>query len=255
MARQPRRRSITVERGELTPEQIEAAAESGISADAPQYRPDITLDELRRHQWVKNAGTAAEFELAELDPPPAVLEWVEQWRTERPRKGLFLSGNTGAGKTTLMKAVLDEVIHTAKRSELNWTRESSPFAPVIYTSMSLFIADTGRLMSLESRKRFDDEYDEIDDRLAAATMVTTRTERHAVLLGLDDIGTEYSSGNDWVPTRLNDLLRLRGQQGGVTIATSNKAMALLGDTYGPAAGSYCYEAFTEVIIVGKDRRR
>lgn len=236
---------------------IRAAELAGVPLDAPQWKKTATLGDIHRHGWnrVSDVGPV-EYLLCDLDAPAAVLEWVDQWATGiRPRKGLFLSGNPGSGKTTLMKAVLHEVIETSKRSNLNWRPDHRPDRAALYVPMTKFVIDLGRRMSLESRKEFGDEFDAIDDDLNGVMCVSRRTQSHVVLLGLDDIGTEYSAGTDWVPYQLNNLLRMRGHNNMPTIATSNKAMALLGKTYGPAVGSYVYEAFTEVLITDQDRRR
>lgn len=184
-----------------------------------------------------------------------MVEWVDSVYKGTTTKGLFLTGNTGTGKTTLLKAILHELIEYAPRSALRWTPQETPRCPVFFLPMGGYISDLGRRMSLENRGKFDDEYDELDDNIAGVTLATTRTEQHITYLGLDDLGTEYSAASSWVPTQLNMLLRSRGHKGAFTLVTSNILMEDIGDAYGDAVGSYCYEAFTEVIIAGEDRRR
>lgn len=207
-----------------------------------------------RDKWHRAANTGTHLPLAELEPPQVVLDWITDFCNGDTTKGLLLTGNTGAGKTTLVKAICHEVIERAPTTLLGRTEEVRPHWPVYFTAYPNHIADVQRRMLLENKKQYDDEFEDIDLRVASLAMESKRPEWVMRLAVLDDIGSEYSSGSTWVATELNRLLRARGGAGLTTLATTNTELADWEEMYGPATSSYAHEVFTEVTIATRDRR-
>lgn len=233
---------------------------AGIPDTAPRYATPPTRGRVLRDKWhrASNLGEQRHHydDLLDALPVPS-RKAIDGWIADYPHRaqGLLLSGNNGSGKTTLAKAIAHQVIERAPLAALGRTDEYVPHQPVLFVSWADYLNDVKRRMSLESRKQFDDEFYEIDLRVSSIAMETKKPEWAVRLAVLDDIGNEYDSGAGWVNAELNRVLRSRGHAGLLNIATSNVSLDQWAKKYGPGVGSYAYEAFTEVLVVGRDRRR
>jgi DNA replication protein DnaC len=73
------------------------------------------------------------------------------------------------------------------------------------------------------------------------------------ILVLDDLGKEYGSKYD--DSSFDEVLRARYDKGLPTIITTNVSREKWADEYSDAMGSFAYEAFTRVRIIGEDLRQ
>jgi DNA replication protein DnaC len=73
------------------------------------------------------------------------------------------------------------------------------------------------------------------------------------ILVLDDLGKEYGSKYD--DTSFDEILRSRYDKALPTIITTNVSREKWAGQYGEAMGSFAFEAFTRVRIIGEDLRK
>jgi DNA replication protein DnaC len=74
------------------------------------------------------------------------------------------------------------------------------------------------------------------------------------ILILDDLGKEYK-GAGFNDASFDEVLRSRYDKGLPTIITTNVAREKWAAQYGEAMGSFAYEAFKRVRIIGEDLRQ
>jgi DNA replication protein DnaC len=74
------------------------------------------------------------------------------------------------------------------------------------------------------------------------------------VLVLDDLGKEYK-GAGFNDASFDEILRSRYDRALPTIITTNVMLENWGKQYGEAMGSFAFEAFDRVEIIGEDRRK
>lgn len=230
---------------------------AGISENAKRFRKGVSLNEvLREHAWHLGAGLhTSSLTLADVDMPQGALDWAEAWIAGETTKGLLLTGRAGVGKTTMMSVLLDHVIRTAPIRRMGYTPEMTPANPVLMVSYPSYVTALGRMMTLEKKNTFDDEYDRLETLVLSVQGEHGEPKRHARLCCLDDIGREYRTNSGWSSTVLNDLMRQREYLGWTTCGTSNYPLEEWRTIYDETTFSFAHQAFTEVYVNGKDRRR
>lgn len=170
--------------------------------------------------------------------------------------GLLFDGAPGLGKTTHAVAAIMEVIRrlpedpAAVADVLKGTVSDIGYnsRPVYYLTFPEFLSrkksmidadrDAKQIMQLEMEglhgRALDDRY-------------------NVRILVLDDLGKEYGSKYD--DTSFDEILRSRYDKGLPTIITTNVLRENWAGQYGDAMGSFAFEAFNRVRIVGKDLRK
>lgn len=185
----------------------------------------------------------------------SVLQWMKLFKTgdivanfnsKKAGMGLLLCGEPGRGKTTLVAAIINNLLATAPHYAFGPSGGTSG----VTRRATRFITwnDYGRLVG---QAMSDEEADVQLDRICARNEVIGQWVR---LLAIDDLGKEHQSGTTWNPTLLHDLLRTRFNEGLPTIVTTNVPPAQLENFYGAATASYFKEALLTVPILGKDLR-
>lgn len=190
------------------------------------------------------SGLFTEYQDKQFDPQ---LGNYEAWETvqgyigeihARTPHGLLFSGPTGVGKTLLAHDVARVVIE----------RPGSKLRAVRFDK---YCQNISRLMTLaDTMKVFPEaaaQWAALDERM--------REYEKVRWLLLDDVGSEYSTGSDWIPSHLTMLLRQRGDVGHPTFITTNLNDADWKARYGERLDSYVRQVYTVVPMVGKDGRR
>jgi len=150
----------------------------------------------------------------------AAREWSKEFRSSRqPRRGLFLSGPPGSGKTHLAAAILREAI-----------------------------------FGCAARARFLNVPEWLDQqREFAAEGVHESLPRGFELVVIDDVGAEQL--NAWSRDRLYSLLNHQESFRRPTVLTSNLRLTQVGERLGPAATSRLRSLAREVVLdPGRDFR-
>ena len=230
---------------------------AGISENAKRFRKGVSLNEvLREHAWHLGAGLrTGGLTLDDVKPPQAAMDWADAWIAGETTKGLLLTGPPGSGKTTTMSVLLDHIIRTAPIRRMGYTPEMTPANPVLMVSYPEYVAALGRMITLEKKNTFDDEYDRLETMVLSVQSEHGEPKRHALLCCLDDVGREYQTNSGWSGTILNNLMRQREYLGKTTCATSNYLLTTWDRKYDEPTASFAHQAFTEVEMHHRDRRR
>ena len=154
------------------------------------------------------------------DAHRAAVEWSKEFRAGRPpRRGLFLSGPTGSGKTHLAAAIVREAVFLCS-----------------------------------ARCRFINVPEWLDrQREFAAEGVHESLPRGFELVVIDDLGAEEL--NAWSRDRLYSLLNHQESFRRPTVLTSNRTLAEIGERLGAASTSRLKSLAREVKLdPGQDFR-
>jgi DNA replication protein DnaC len=170
--------------------------------------------------------------------------------------GLLFDGIAGLGKTTHAVTSLMEVVRRlpeddAKAREV-FKMKPSDFGmrsrPIYYLTFPEFLSRKKALIDTSNESRRD-LYEEMEGFHGRAKDDSLNVR----ILVLDDLGKEYGSKYD--DTSFDEVLRSRYDKALPTIITTNVAREDWKTQYGPAMGSFAFEAFHRVPILGKDLRK
>jgi len=141
-----------------------------------------------------------------------------------PRKGLFISGDVGLGKTFLLSAICNSLLEAG--------------IPTLYIVFSDLIADI--------KRSFD-----VSERSSSESQIMA-TAKNAQVLILDDLGAEQVT--DFVANRLFDIVNFRANYEKPLVVSSNVSLPELGTIYGPRISSRLTEMCDSIKIYGHDIR-
>jgi DNA replication protein DnaC len=147
--------------------------------------------------------------------------------TFKKKRGLFLHGATGVGKTLAVVSIIRRVLHErAGREKLVWQ----------------FVNCTGFLMSVQRAFKRDNE---------DAYELLEKAARCPFLI-IDDLGTEKAT--DFVRQAVYYIINERESWERTTFITSNFSLAELNDQFDPRISSRIAGMCDVIEIKGKDRR-
>lgn len=238
---------------------------------------DITnLSPLKRHWLLRGANIPTRF--IGLEPkdltkrtgafPEEIDIWVERASEGQIIKkigglgvtgtGLLFDGAPGLGKTTHAVVSAMEFVRALPENDekareiLGMTAETYGMQarPVYYMTFPEFLSRKKALISAEGDQRANlyREMEGFHGRLPAK-----EDHLNVRVLVLDDLGKEYGSKYD--DTSFDEILRARYDKALPTIITTNVDRDNWGKQYGEAMGSFAFEAFTRVSIIGRDLRK
>ena len=165
--------------------------------------------------------------------------------------GLLFDGGPGLGKTTHAVCALMEVIRRMPEEEASRIfggKAEHAMRPIYYMTFPEFLSRKKALIDADSDSRAE-LYREMEGFHGRAKEDWLNVR----ILVLDDLGKEYGSKYD--DTSFDEILRARYDKGLPTIITTNVSRDKWAAQYGEAMGSFVFEAFRRVVIVGKDLRK
>jgi len=232
------------------------------------------LPATKRHWLVRGAniprrflGLGPEDIIARTGEFPVEIEdWLEQVLAGEVIKqigglgttgvGLLFDGGPGLGKTTHAVTTLMEIIRRLPENEdqareilgMSATDYGMQSRPVYYMTFPEFLSRKKALMDADpdTKKELYREMEGFHGR-AKEDHLNVR------ILVLDDLGKEYGSKYD--DTSFDEILRSRYDKALPTIITTNVSRERWAAQYGEAMGSFAFEAFTRVRILGEDLRK
>lgn len=175
------------------------------------------------------------WEFIESLPDRLVTAWrrpasmPEDW--SQVGKGVVWVGNPGTGKTT-------EAVATLLECYWKWNIR------VHFVAFADYVQLRTEQFSLDQDL---DQYWRIQERL-------DKIHTAGVVL-FDDIGKEYKTKTGFAESEWDMLLRQRYRDGRPSLVTTNVRLKEWGETYNPSMGSFVYEAFTPIVMNGRDHRR
>lgn len=232
------------------------------------------LSSLKRHWIVKGSNIPRRF--IGLEPkdiikrtgefPEQIDEWLERALDGKVIKtiggigetgtGLLFDGGPGLGKTTHAVTTLMEFVRqlpdddktAARILAMNDDDFGMSARPVYYLTFPEFLSRKKALFDADEETKRE-MYQEMegfhgraaDDRLNVRVLV------------LDDLGKEY--GSQYNDSSFDEVLRARYDKALPTIVTTNVDIEKWEKQYGKAMGSFAYEAFDRVRIMGEDLRK
>lgn len=213
---------------------------------------NVTELKLRRNTWIRSAGLPKHLIGWELSDCTAIspedLEDIQLW-IDKVRdgkvinaigerscgQGIALYGSPGHGKTTLVAAVIQQMLRTF----------SLDIFPMNDVRPCYFITYAG-LLDLKG-EMMSETVEESRELLFEGIMGECKDEsRNVKVLVLDDVGREHGGGSGWNKNMLHHVLRTRFNNGLPTIVTSNIPLKNWPEWYGDATGSFAYEAFNNI---------
>lgn len=233
-----------------------------------------TLSPMKRHWLLRGSNIPRRF--LGLEPkdiikrtgefPDSIDDWIKSLLDGKVVKaigglgetgvGLLFDGGPGLGKTTHAVTTLMELVRhlpdddEVSRGILGYTSETYGMQarPIYYMTFPEFLSRKKALIDAESEARKDlfREMEGFHGR-AKEDWLNVR------VLVLDDLGKEYGSKYD--DTSFDEVLRARYDKGLPTIITTNVPRERWAKQYGEAMGSFAFEAFHRVAIIGQDLRK
>ena len=172
--------------------------------------------------------------------------------------GLLFDGDPGLGKTTHAVTALMEFARMLPDNDeklrsilaFDGTVPLMNSRPIYYMTFPEFLSRKKALIDAdpETKKNLYLEMEGFHGRLN-----NDNDHLNVRVLVLDDLGKEYGSKYD--DTSFDEVLRSRYDKALPTIITTNVARESWAKQYGDAMGSFAFEAFTRVRIMGKDLRK
>jgi DNA replication protein DnaC len=207
---------------------------------------------IRRKSWIRAAGIPKHLQGWEYTDCTSVdqkyLDALQGWETlvqdgkiinavgkRTCGRGVALYGDPGNGKTTLVAALIQNMMRTSSLDifELNDVR------PCYFTTYAGLIDLKGEMMS--------DQIEESREMLYEGIMgEAVDSRRNVKVLVLDDVGREHNMASGWNQSMLHHVLRSRFNAGLPTIVTSNIPLMKWQDFYGEATASFAHEAFLNI---------
>jgi len=199
--------------------------------------------------------------------PEVIDEWLDEVLDKKIIKqiggigttgvGLLFDGAPGLGKTTHAVVTAMEFLRrlpedAAAAREILGLKESDYgmySRPIYYMTYPEFLARKKAMFDAdpESKKEMFLQMEGFHGR-AQEDHLNVR------LLVLDDLGKEYK-GSGFNDASFDEILRSRYDRALPTIITTNVMRDDWEKQYGQAMGSFAFEAFNQIEIIGEDRRK
>jgi DNA replication protein DnaC len=233
-----------------------------------------TLSPIKKHWLLRNSNIPRRFLGLEPDDlrkrsgdfPEVITDWLDDAVNGRIIKqvgglgttgvGLLFDGGPGLGKTTHAVVSLMEFVRRLPQSDddirallgVRIDDYGMHFRPVYYMTFPEFLSRKKALIdaSNEDKAEMHREMEGFHGR-AKEDWLNVR------VLVLDDLGKEYNS--NYTDASFDEILRARYDKALPTIITTNVPREDWTRVYKEAMGSFAYEAFHRVRIIGKDLRQ
>jgi DNA replication protein DnaC len=199
--------------------------------------------------------------------PNTIDKWLDQALDKKIIKqvggigttgvGLLFDGSPGLGKTTHAVVTAMEFLRrlpedtTAAREVLGLKESDYGMysRPIYYMTYPEFLARKKAMFDAdpETKREMFLQMEGFHGRAKEDHM-------NVRVLVLDDLGKEYK-GSGFNDASFDEILRSRYDRALPTIVTTNVLRKSWKDQYGEAMGSFAFEAFRKVDIIGEDRRR
>ena len=170
--------------------------------------------------------------------------------------GLLMDGGPGLGKTThavvtameFLRRLPDDADSAREILKVHADNYNHRFRPIYFLTFPEFLSRKKALFEADSevKPRLFQEMEGFHGRSSDDAL-------NVRILVLDDLGKEY--GSDYNDSSFDEILRSRYDKALPTIVTTNVERERWGRQYSEAMGSFAYEAFHRVELLGKDLRK